>query len=182
MAREHPEDLARMAELVRERYQRTGVTIAVNGTGRARTVRGRVDAEAAIAEVERRRVEPDDVVVLSPDGRSLSFKLRVADDDDVLHLRTEPAAARMVVRLTGERADSESLYVGPRRAAHAGRTVEMDVEPGPADAEFGHAVKYATGSEGGVFIWRRLPGEQRQSTPVAPKEETMQQLRDLGYL
>ncbi|MFO8008730.1 MAG: tectonin domain-containing protein, partial [Candidatus Brocadiia bacterium] len=180
VADEYPDVLARMAELVRERYQRTGLTIAVNGTGRRRTVRGTVEAEGVISEVEHQRVEPEDVVALATDRRSLSFELQVTSDDDVLHLRTDPPATRLTVRLQG--AEGESVFVGPQRAAHAGGTVEIGPEPGPADAAFGHAVKYATGSEGGVFIWRRLPAGERQSRPITPEEETMQQLRDLGYL
>jgi len=153
--------------------------VAVNGTGEPRTVRGFIECDGQIESARGERTEDDDGFVVAEDRTSLRFELNVTNDDDLLRFRTRPANAAIRLHVEGRR---EPVLLGARQVRAGAMPVVIPSAESAADTRFGEAVKYSVGTGGGVHVWRQGVSYLRQDDGADPDEQTLQQLKDLGYL
>jgi len=161
-----------------------GYTIAVNGGGETHRISGVVRSDAPIVAVQPLRTERGDRFETSEDARTLRFELEVCDDDDVLCFRTNPDSAPISVTVDH---DTQSIpevaaFLGPSRLPRREWPVVLPETPCAADVELGQAPTYAVGNEPGIFIWRRRIPSESGGSDAAPSPETLEALKDLGYL
>ena len=142
---------------------------------------GTARSEGAICAVHGVRVEEADRFEVEPDGRTLRFELAVSDDDDLLRFQTEPENAPVTFHFKRDNGalPAGQVFLGPKRANGSRLPITVPTAECAADAPFCETPSYTVGEEEGVFIWRhRTPTGQR----VTPDRETLDALKDLGYL
>jgi len=180
----HADVLRRFRRAVADRYLRKCYVIAVNGDGKRRKFSGSVRSGAPIVGEQGLRIESDDSIELSSDKRILRFELTVTDDDDLLYFQTESenASVSVFVDRGGEPISPRHVFLGPGKEPCSELPLTVPPERCAVDADLGEALQYETGKEPGVFIWRQqVPGEHK-GVQATPDEDTLQRLKDLGYL
>lgn len=180
LARQMPRQRDAMAALLWERYGEPGYTLAANGSGTEVRYTGRLRARERILGVRGVRTEADDSFVVSDDRTELRFSLGVDRDDDVLRVRTEPANAPVELEL--ERPQDADIYVGAGMDLAAAKPVSVPAERCAADVEMGVTPSYEIGRQGGLFLWRQGVPLVGEVEGVEPDEETLEALKDLGYM
>ena len=183
LARELPDVLATYANLLREHAGYPGFTIAVNGGGKALEVKLIVRAQSPIVNFESYQTEQDDSATLSTGRDELRLGLSVKDDDDIVCFQTERADAAVTVEVNsgGHTLSKGLIFLGPHKAHPEHVPIHLSGPSSPADIGSGRTVAYDVGEAEGVFIWRQsgvLPASEAPRTD----EETLQRLKDLGYL
>ncbi|MCD6415386.1 MAG: sulfatase [Planctomycetes bacterium] len=161
---------------------RRGYTLAARGGEDAGLIVGTISSEARIVQVERERLESDDQVSRSSDGRSLRLRLNVHNDDDLLRFRTEPEVAAVSFEIQAQGTDPLPIYVGPDRVSATDAPLIAPSQRCPLDAPFGVIPRCPGEGTAGIFIWRQgLPVAKRRRA-ASTEQETLRNLKDLGYL
>jgi arylsulfatase A-like enzyme len=167
---------------VRQMYDRTGYTVAVNGDGRAGRLVGTVRTDGTITEVSAERVEEEDAWSVGQDGHELRFDLSPGVEDDVLRFAVDPLDAPARFEFGGSEARLFPVYLGPGRIPHTGGALEVGPGRCAVDTDFGGAMRYVAGEEAGVFVWRQGVSPQAEAASAEEDAETMRALKDLGYM
>ncbi|MFO8009070.1 MAG: sulfatase [Candidatus Brocadiia bacterium] len=181
LADDGSEVLAEYSAHIRRRSGHRGYTLVANGGSAPRTCNGTVRTDGRFEAVEEEHIEQDDEVVLSENGKVLSFRLTVAGDDDVLRFWADPPDSAVTVALDPGSAEGWGLRIGansePVRLPYTapGHRSALDVD-------FGDAVGYAVGADTGLIMWRQGVYGRHEAEEVIPDRETLRGLRDLGYL
>jgi hypothetical protein len=173
----------RFRVMVEQRYGSAGYTLAANGDGaRPHVFSITVRPAGVIKATEGVRIEPDDVVLVSDDARSMHVRLTVAQDDDAVRFRTEPpnVPVTIAVQLDGADAPAELVRLGPSGEAPKRLPLAVPAQRSDVDADTSEARLYKVGGELGLFIWRN--GTPRGSQAADLDEETLRSLKELGYL
>ncbi len=175
------EVLAEFSRLLRRRYGHLGYTLVANGGGPPRTYQGTIRTDSRFEAVESERIEQDDQVAVSEDGKVLSFRLTVGPSDDVVRFWTHPPDSAVTVAAESGEGEDVALRVG--RASEAARLpYRAPRGRGDLDVDFGDEVGYAVGAETALLMWRRGVHARHESEEVIPDQETLHGLQDLGYL
>jgi hypothetical protein len=178
-----PDPVERFRVMVEQRYGSAGYTLAANGDGaRPHVFSITVRPAGVIKATEGVRIEPDDVVLVSDDARSMHVRLTVAQDDDAVRFRTEPpnVPVTIAVQLDGADAPAELVRLGPSGEAPKRLPLAVPAQRSDVDADTSEARLYKVGGELGLFIWRN--GTPRGSQAADLDEETLRSLKELGYL
>jgi len=184
LAASRPGLLRQYAEMIRARYE-PGYTIAATGRdGVAHVFSGIVTSEAPIVHVERALMEQDDSVQLDSSTKTLSFELAVHDDRDLVRFRTEPPCAPLTidVALDGTGALPETVLVGCTGVSSGELPLRVPSSRCAVDAAPGRVPDYETRDAPSLYFWRRGTPSKAPETQVAPASETLEALKDLGYL
>jgi len=172
-----------LATIVSQRYE-TGYTIALRGDAK-RTSRfeGVIQSSAPIVAAKSLCTEKDDSFTLDAEKRTLRFVFTVREDDDILHFRTDPvnAAVSFAGKWAGDGRRPVQLYLGPEMLESPDNPVVIPAEASVVDCKFGDCP--ATGAKGpGAYIWRHRSMEAADEKEASPNRETLDSLKDLGYL
>jgi len=179
-----PDILKQYAGMIRRRYRRGYTLVANAGRGRPLTFTGRVCAQVPIVRLEGSDTEADDVFTIETGRKSLRFQLTVAGDCDVLFFQTKPGNAPVTVDidLDGEVVGPDIVFLGPREEHPDAVPVSIPLDRCIADTDPGIVPECAPGERSGIYIWRNGTPRARASRRARPSEETLQTLKDLGYL
>ncbi len=169
-----------MQSLERE-YGCEGWTVAVISPGTDRRVRGTARTDGQIVAATGLGLEGEDSFECDAEGTLLRFELHTRNETDMLHFRTDPPGAAVTISLEPHEGELP-LYLGPGLAPCPQPSVTLGAGPGQADAPVGQPIRCDRRQDGGAFIWRRLPASRPRPQQAGPEQQTLDQLRDLGYL
>jgi len=178
------EVLEEYGAMIRRRYEKGYTLVANGGEGPPVKFTGRVRAEVPIDRLAAVDTEQDDVFAIESGKTALRFELTVQGDRDVLRFQTVPANSPVTITIEcdGKEIPPDMVFLGARKERSEALPVEVPFDRCAVDTDPGVLLDYAPGREPGVYIWRNGTPRARTGRSAGAKEETLQNLKDLGYL